>query len=66
MAVGCVGQGWFGLVGQREQQLCQTTLSRCIVSQNWRESRVAKRFRQTLAERLSSAGVIGESVNDKG
>jgi len=50
------------LVRESQQQLCQTTLSCCIIAQDGREGGIAERLGQALAERFTSTGVIAEAV----
>jgi hypothetical protein len=50
------------LVRKRKQQLCQTTLSRGIITQDRREGGIPKRFGQALAKGLTSSGVITETI----
>lgn len=47
-------------VAQIDQELCEASLSGCIVSEDCRESRVSERFRQTLTESLSCSVVVAE------
>ena len=47
-------------VAQVDQELCEASLSGCIVSEDCRESRVSERFWQTLTESLSCSVVVAE------
>lgn len=54
--------GRLSLVGQSEQELSEAALGRSVVAQDWRERGIAQGLGQALAERFTSASIVGEAV----
>lgn len=59
--IGASGCG-IDIVGQVQQKLSETTLSRGVVAEHRREGGIAERLRETLAKGLASASIVTKSM----